>query len=149
MSGGENVYPAEVERVLRDHPAVADVAVIGVPHPRWVETPVAFVVPADGQPAPTESELVAHCRERLAGYKKPSAIYFVDALPRNATGKVVKRSCATDHVATKLNSCHNAGGRARTPAPFRHRGGGATLSSLPLRASGPGPLVLDSRLLVP
>ena len=79
VSGGENVYPAEVERVLRDHPAVADVAVIGVPHPRWVESPVAFVVPADGQPAPTESELVAHCRGRLAGYKKPSAIYFVDA----------------------------------------------------------------------
>ena len=92
VSGGENVYPAEVERVLRDHPAVADVAVIGVPHPRWVETPVAFVVTADGQPAPKESELVAHCRGLLAGYKKPSAIFFVDALPRNATGKVVKRT---------------------------------------------------------
>jgi acyl-CoA synthetase (AMP-forming)/AMP-acid ligase II len=92
VSGGENVYPAEVERVLRDHPAVADVAVIGVPHPRWVETPVAFVVTAAGQPAPKESELVAHCRGRLAGYKKPSAIFFVDALPRNATGKVVKRA---------------------------------------------------------
>ena len=72
MSGGENVYPAEVERVLREHPAVADVAVIGVPHPRWVETPVAYVVCADG-PLPTESELVALCRGRLAGYKKPSA----------------------------------------------------------------------------
>src|SRR6476469_10941260 len=92
VSGGENVYPAEIERVLRDHPAVGDVAVIGVPHPRWVETPVAFVVTADGQPTPNESELVAHCRGLLAGYKKPSAIYFVDALPRNATGKVVKRT---------------------------------------------------------
>lgn len=50
VSGGENVYPAEVERVLRDHPAVADVAVIGVPHPRWVESPVAYVVVADGSP---------------------------------------------------------------------------------------------------
>ena len=96
VSGGENVYPAEVERVLRDHPAVADVAVIGVAHPRWVETPVAFVVPADGRPAPTESELVAHCRERLAGYKKPSAFYFVDALPRNAAGQGRQaRRCAT------------------------------------------------------
>jgi acyl-CoA synthetase (AMP-forming)/AMP-acid ligase II len=89
VSGGENVYPAEVERVLRDHPAVADVAVIGVPHPRWVESPVAYVVPTDGQPAPTMSELAAHCRARLAGYKKPSAVYLVEQLPRNAAGKVV------------------------------------------------------------
>ncbi len=89
VSGGENVYPAEIERVLRDHPAVADVAVIGVPHPRWVETPAAVVVPVDGC-VPEESELVAHCRERLAGYKKPTAFYFVDALPRNAAGKVAK-----------------------------------------------------------
>jgi fatty-acyl-CoA synthase len=89
VSGGENVYPAEVERVLRDHPGVADVAVIGVPHSRWVETPVAIVV-AGGE-APGEAELIAHCRERLAGYKKPSAIYFVDQLPRNAAGKVAKR----------------------------------------------------------
>jgi acyl-CoA synthetase (AMP-forming)/AMP-acid ligase II len=89
VSGGENVYPAEIERVLLDHPAVADVAVIGVPHPRWIETPVAFVVPVDGCP-PEEPELVAHCRRRLAGYKKPSAFYFVDALPRNAAGKVAK-----------------------------------------------------------
>jgi acyl-CoA synthetase (AMP-forming)/AMP-acid ligase II len=91
VSGGENVYPAEVERVLRDHPAVADVAVVGVPHPRWVESPVAVVVPAAGRPVPAESELVAHCRLRLAGYKKPSAVYFVDQLPRNAAGKVAKR----------------------------------------------------------
>jgi acyl-CoA synthetase (AMP-forming)/AMP-acid ligase II len=90
ISGGENVYPAEVERVLAEHPGVADAAVVGVPHPRWVETPVAFVVP-DGDDAPTKEELVAHCRERLAGYKKPSAVVFVEALPRNAAGKVLKR----------------------------------------------------------
>jgi fatty-acyl-CoA synthase len=94
VSGGENVYPAEIERVLHDHPAVAQVAVIGVPHPRWVETPVAFVVPADGY-MPEEPELVAHCRQRLAGYKKPSAFYFVDALPRNAAGKVAKHELRT------------------------------------------------------
>ena len=103
VSGGENVYPAEVERVLREHPAVADVAVIGVAHPRWVETPVAFVVPADGRPCPTESELLAHCRERLAGYKKPSAFYFVDALPRNAAGKVVKRDLRDRYHDVHLN----------------------------------------------
>jgi fatty-acyl-CoA synthase len=90
VSGGENVYPAEVERVLREHPAVADAAVVGVPHPRWVETPLAFVVPAGGRIV-DEAELVAHCRERLASYKKPSGVVVVDALPRNAAGKVLKR----------------------------------------------------------
>jgi fatty-acyl-CoA synthase len=90
VSGGENVYPAEVERVLLDHPAVAEAAVIGVPHPRWVETPVAFVVPTDAG-EPDEAELIAHCRRYLAGYKKPSAIVVVEELPRNAGGKVLKR----------------------------------------------------------
>jgi acyl-CoA synthetase (AMP-forming)/AMP-acid ligase II len=90
VSGGENVYPAEVERVLLDHPGVADAAVIGVPHPRWVETPVAFVV-RSGRLEVDEGELIAHCREYLAGYKKPSAIVVVDELPRNAGGKVLKR----------------------------------------------------------
>ena len=90
VSGGENIYPAEVERVLLDHPGVAEAAVIGVPHPRWVETPVAFIVPSgDGEVG--ETELIAHCREYLAGYKKPSAIVMVGELPRNASGKVLKR----------------------------------------------------------
>jgi fatty-acyl-CoA synthase len=101
VSGGENVYPAEIERVLQDHPAVADVAVIGVPHPRWGETPVAVVVPAGGC-VPAEPELVAHCRQRLAGYKKPSAFVFVDALPRNAAGKVAKRELRAS-IASSLN----------------------------------------------
>ena len=90
VSGGENVYPAEVERVLREHPSVADVAVIGVPHPRWVETPLAFVVAADGALV-DEPELIEHCRGRLAGFKKPSEVRVVDELPRNAAGKVLKR----------------------------------------------------------
>ena len=68
VSGGENIYPAEVERVLREHPAVTDVAVIGVPHPRWGETPVAFVV---GEAA--ADDLIDHCRQNLASYKKPTA----------------------------------------------------------------------------
>jgi acyl-CoA synthetase (AMP-forming)/AMP-acid ligase II len=89
VSGGENVYPAEVERVLLDHPAVAEAAVIGVPHPRWVETPVAFVVLSG--PSEVGDELIAHCRRYLAGYKKPSAIVTVPELPRNAGGKVLKR----------------------------------------------------------
>jgi acyl-CoA synthetase (AMP-forming)/AMP-acid ligase II len=90
VSGGENVYPAEVERVLLDHPAVAEAAVIGVPHSRWVETPLAFVVARDGV-AVGESDLIAHCRRYLAGFKKPSAVIMVPELPRNAGGKVLKR----------------------------------------------------------
>jgi fatty-acyl-CoA synthase len=91
ISGGENVYPAEIERVLAEHPAVAEVAVLGIPHPRWVETPLAAVVAAPGA-EPSEEELIEHCRERLAGYKKPSAVVFVAELPRNAAGKVLKRT---------------------------------------------------------
>ena len=90
VSGGENVYPAEVERVLLDHPAVAEAAVIGVAHARWVETPLAFVVLRDGVQA-GESDLIAHCRRQLAGFKKPSAVIAVPELPRNAGGKVLKR----------------------------------------------------------
>ena len=90
VSGGENVYPAEVERVLLDHPAVAEAAVIGVPDPRWVETPLAFVVLSDGD-AVGEADLIDHCRRYLAGFKKPSAVIMVPELPRNAGGKVLKR----------------------------------------------------------
>jgi fatty-acyl-CoA synthase len=91
ISGGENVYPAEVENVLHAHPAVAQAAVVGVPHPRWGETGVAFVVPARGA-APGADELVAWCRARLASYKVPDQVRLTDELPRNATGKVLKDS---------------------------------------------------------
>jgi acyl-CoA synthetase (AMP-forming)/AMP-acid ligase II len=96
ISGGENVYPAEVERVLREHPTVADAAVVGVPHPRWVETPIAFVV---ASAEVTDEELIAHCRDRLAGFKKPSAVVLLDELPRNAAGKVLKRVLREEHLA--------------------------------------------------
>ena len=89
ISGGENVYPAEVENVLMANPLVADVAVIGVPSERWGETVKALVVPAAGT-APDEAELIAFCRERLAHYKCPTSVELVDALPRNPTGKVLK-----------------------------------------------------------
>jgi long-chain acyl-CoA synthetase len=89
ISGGENIYPAEVENVLMGHPAVADVAVIGVPSERWGETPKALVVPAPGTP-PGEDELIAFCRARVAHYKCPTSVELVDTLPRNATGKVLK-----------------------------------------------------------
>jgi acyl-CoA synthetase (AMP-forming)/AMP-acid ligase II len=107
VSGGENVYPAEVERVLLDHPAVAEAAVIGVPHPRWVETPVAFIVPAGGAGEVSEDALIAHCREYLAGYKKPSAIVMVDELPRNAGGKVLKRRLRETY-SEGVSECHTS-----------------------------------------
>ena len=90
ISGGENIYCPEVEAAISAHPGVAEAAVIGVPHQRWGETPRAVVVPADPGSPPTEEEIVAWCRERLASYKKPTSVVVVDALPRNATGKVVK-----------------------------------------------------------
>ncbi|MBN9739134.1 MULTISPECIES: long-chain fatty acid--CoA ligase [unclassified Pseudonocardia] len=89
ITGGENVYPAEVERVLHQHPVVAEVAVIGVPDPKWGETVKAVVVPVgDGLAA---AELIAFARERLAHYKCPTSVDFVEALPRNPTGKILKR----------------------------------------------------------
>jgi fatty-acyl-CoA synthase len=98
ISGGENVYPAEVERTLMAHPAVAEVAVVGVPHPRWVETPLAVVILAPGAEA-SEEELIEHCRERLASYKKPSAVVFTTTIPRNAAGKILKRQLRDDFTA--------------------------------------------------
>ena len=87
ISGGENVYPAEVESVLHEHPRVADAAVVGVPDERWGEVGVAFVVAAE----PVDDEtLIAHCRERLARYKVPKRVRFVDALPMSAMNKVLK-----------------------------------------------------------
>jgi acyl-CoA synthetase (AMP-forming)/AMP-acid ligase II len=90
ISGGENVYPAEVERVLVEHPDAADVAVIGVPHAKWGETVHAVVVPTAGS-TPDASALISFARSRLAHYKCPTGVTFLDALPRNATGKVLKR----------------------------------------------------------
>ncbi|GAA1028124.1 fatty acid--CoA ligase [Virgisporangium ochraceum] len=90
VSGGENVYPAEVERVLVQHPAVAEVAVVGAPSQRWGESPVAVVVPEPGSTVDGD-ELVAWCRDRLAHYKCPVSVTVVEALPRNASGKVLRR----------------------------------------------------------
>ena len=90
VSGGYKVYSKELEQVLVQHPGVEDAAVLGVPDPTYGEAVVAVVQPRAGQNL-IEEELIEHCRARLAGYKKPRRVIFVDALPRNAMGKVVKR----------------------------------------------------------
>ncbi|AGC41590.1 AMP-dependent synthetase and ligase [Myxococcus stipitatus DSM 14675] len=91
ISGGENIYPSEVESVLAGHPDVSEVAVIGVPDPKWGETPRAIVVPRTGT-APSAESLLAFCEGRLARYKTPRSVRFVDALPRTSAGKVDRRA---------------------------------------------------------
>jgi acyl-CoA synthetase (AMP-forming)/AMP-acid ligase II len=90
ISGGENIYPAEIENVLLQHPGVADVAVIGQPSAKWGESPLAVVVRKDESLA--EADLLEFAKGRIAGYKLPKAAVFVDVIPRNPSGKVLKRS---------------------------------------------------------
>ena len=92
ISGGENVYPSEVEGVLGGHPAVKDVAVVGVADPKWGERVHAVIVPRDGT-APVSEEVLEWCRGRLAGHKRPRSLSFLreDEMPRTATGKILHR----------------------------------------------------------
>ncbi len=90
ISGGENIYCAEVENVLSDHPAIVEVAVIGREHPKWGETPVAVIVAKDGEQELDIESLRSWAAEHLARYKLPTAVEIVEELPRNAAGKVLK-----------------------------------------------------------
>lgn len=89
ISGGENIYPAELETVILSHEAVAEVAVVGRPDPKWGEIPRAYVVKKPDKEVAAE-EIVQLCRERLASYKCVKEVRFVDALPKNPVGKVLK-----------------------------------------------------------
>ena len=90
ISGGENVYPAEVEDVLMGLPQVADAGVIGIPDERWGESGMAILVKAP-ETEVTEEEIIELCKQRLAKYKVPKKIAFVDELPRTLTGKILKK----------------------------------------------------------
>ena len=90
ISGGLNIYPAEVERVIYEHPMVSQCAVIGVPDDRWGEAVKAFVIVGKGQHV-SEDEIIQFCRKSLASYKKPKSVEFVEELPRNPQGKILKR----------------------------------------------------------
>jgi fatty-acyl-CoA synthase len=97
ISGGENIYPAEVEDVLHGHPGVADVGVIGMRDPKWGECPLAMVVKAEGMEV-TETEVIEFCGGRLARYKVPKQVIFVPELPRTPTGKILKKELRSEYL---------------------------------------------------
>ncbi|HEX2550606.1 MAG TPA: AMP-binding protein, partial [Nocardioidaceae bacterium] len=103
ISGGENIYPAEIESALLELPEVVEAAVIGVPDEKWGEVGLAIVVPAPGTPADGEA-LRARLRERLAGFKVPRHIRFADELPKTASGKIRKPDLRA-HFATTEETC--------------------------------------------
>jgi fatty-acyl-CoA synthase len=116
VSGGENVYPAEVEAVLRRHPAVADAAVIGVADRRWGEVGMAFIQPKRGA-EPTQEEVISFCRQRLAGFKVPRRVVALDALPLLASGKVDKRRLAAIAAGAREESGSSRAGTADAVKP--------------------------------
>ncbi|HYF19925.1 MAG TPA: AMP-binding protein, partial [Ramlibacter sp.] len=95
-TGGENVASREVEEAVYRLPAVSEVAVVGVAHPRWVEAVVAVIVPKPGQDL-TEQQVLDHCAQHLAGFKCPKKVVFTQALPKNPSGKLLKRDLRQAH----------------------------------------------------
>jgi long-chain acyl-CoA synthetase len=103
VSGGVNIYPAEAEQVLVKHPAVAEVACIGLPHEEMGEQLAAVVVAADPANPPAASELIAWCRDRLSHYKCPKDVFFADEISQTALGKIDKRTLRDRLIASSVN----------------------------------------------
>ena len=100
ISGGENIYPAEVESAICDHPDVAEAAVIGIPDDKWGEAVKAIVVMKPGKQA-TATDIINFTRERIAGFKTPKSVDFLEALPRNPSGKILRRNLRDPYWAGK------------------------------------------------
>jgi O-succinylbenzoic acid--CoA ligase len=111
VSGGENIFPAEVEAVLRRHPAVAEVCVVGLPDPEWGQRVAALVVAQPGE-APAVEELLAFSRQSLAGYKLPRLIRFVDQLPQTASAKIERKR--VQQILMEMHAdCSDSGSQLR------------------------------------
>lgn len=106
VSGGENIFPSEVEDVIRRHPQVAEAGVVGIPHPAWGETPIAFVVPESGQSVDAQA-VIDFVRDNLAHYKCPTRVAVIDTLPRNPSGKLLRR-VLRDNAAVALDATENS-----------------------------------------
>ncbi len=109
ISGGENVYAAEVETIFLEHPAVAEAALIGLPDAKWGEVGQMIVVARPGQTT-TEEELLAYCRERLARYKVPKRVVFAPSLPYSPYGKVMKAELRAQYVEARESAGEQRGG---------------------------------------
>jgi len=103
ISGGENIYPKEVEEVLFSHPSILEAAVTGVYHPDFGEVPKAFVVLREGAKA-TEEEIIQFCKKHLASYKCPKSVMFLDDLPKTASGKITRAGIREKYVTEKKRS---------------------------------------------
>ena len=116
ITGGEHVYPSEVEKVICTHPGVLDVAVVGLPHEKWGEGVTAFVIPKDARNPPAEKEIIDFCRGKMAGYKRPQAVRFISQaeMPRTGSGKVLHRV---------LRERYSAGSGSRTISGSGGKGG--------------------------
>jgi acyl-CoA synthetase (AMP-forming)/AMP-acid ligase II len=102
ITGGEHVYPSEVEKVICSHPGVLDVGVVGMPHQKWGEAVTAFVIPKDPDSPPAEEEIIDFCRGKMAGYKRPKAVHFIsqEDMPRTGPGKIQRRQLRERYAGT-------------------------------------------------